>query len=186
MNPFGDLLKLYAERNPRGGAIYYGMDRKETWKELNDRTNGLANALYDLGIRKDDKGIVMLHNCPELIESYCALLKIGAVVSPMNWRLVPREIEYQTNNSDAKIFITADKWLENVKNARSKMPKVTYPISGFGLVGDKGEALHNLYYAMRKAENTSFIELFTALVIEGAKKRGMEVPNILTEEEEGE
>ncbi|VUT24366.1 MAG: hypothetical protein MOIL_00478 [Candidatus Methanolliviera sp. GoM_oil] len=40
MNPFGDLLKIYAERNLQGGSIYYGTDKKETWKEVNDRGIG--------------------------------------------------------------------------------------------------------------------------------------------------
>jgi len=124
MNIVGDLLKIYAERSPQKVTFYYGADRKETWKEVNDRVNSLANALYDLGIRKGDKGIVMFHDCPEFIESTCALQKIGAIPSPMNYRFVSREIEYQTNNSDSKVFLTEDLWLENVKKAKPKMPKV--------------------------------------------------------------
>ena len=129
MNPFGDLLKIYAERNPQGGSIYYGTDKKETWKEVNDRVNSLANALSDLGVKNGDKGIVMFHNCPEFVESVCALQKLGAIPSPMNYRFVPREIEYQTNHSDSKVFLTEDLWLENVK--KSKLPNVeNYIVSG--------------------------------------------------------
>ena len=124
MNPFGDMLRIYAERNPKGVSIYYGTDRKETWKELNDRVNSLANALSDIGVKKDDKGIVMFHNCPEFIESVCALQKLGAIPCPMNYRFVPREIEYQTNLSDSKVFLMEDLWLENVRKARPNMPKV--------------------------------------------------------------
>ena len=131
MNPFGDMLRIYAERNPQGGSIYYGTDKKETWKELNDRVNSLANALSDLGVKKGDKGIVMFHNCPEFVESTCALQKLGAIPSPMNYRFVPREIEYQTNHSDSKVFLTEDLWLENVQKARPNMPKVeNYIVSG--------------------------------------------------------
>jgi acyl-CoA synthetase (AMP-forming)/AMP-acid ligase II len=131
MNPFGDMLRIYAERNPRGGSIYYGTDKKETWKELNDRVNSLANALSDLGVKKGDKGIVMFHNCPEFVESVCALQKIGAIPSLMNYRFVQREIEYQTNHSDSKVFLTEDTWLENVRKARPNMPKVeNYIVSG--------------------------------------------------------
>ena len=81
---------------PRGGSLYYGTDKKKTWKDLNDRVNSLANALSDLGVKKGDKGIVMFHNCPEFAESVCALQKLGAIPSPMNYRFVSSEIEYQT------------------------------------------------------------------------------------------
>ena len=61
------------------------------------------------------------------------------------------------------------------------MARTLYPISGFSLMGEKGEALHTLYYEMRSKEHTSFIELFQALVVEGAKKRGMKEPKVLQE-----
>lgn len=117
MNPNVDPLRTMAKRNPQGICIYYGTKRKETWKELNDRSDSLASALYELGIRKGDKGIVMLHNCPEFVESVCALQKLGAVASPMNCRFYKEEIEYQTNLSEAVVFLTEDLWLENVKKA---------------------------------------------------------------------
>jgi len=123
-NPFGDLLKIYSKRNPKGVSIYYGTDVKETWKELNDRVNKLANALIDLGMKKGDTGIIMFHNCPEFIESLCALQKIGAIPSPMNYKFVSREIEYQTNHSEAKVFLTEDLWLDEVSKARKNTPAV--------------------------------------------------------------
>jgi len=130
-NPFGDLLKIYAERNPKGVSIYYGTDIKETWRELNDRVNRLANALMDLGMKKGDVGIIMFHNCPEFIESLCALQKIGAIPSPVNYRFVSREIEYQTNHSEAKVFLSEDLWLDEVNKAKENMPAVKdYIISG--------------------------------------------------------
>ena len=131
MNPFGDIIKTYAEKNPKGIAVYYGTKRKETWKELNDRVNSLANVLYDLGIRKGDKGIVMFHNSPEFMESVRALEKLGAISVPMNYRFVSKEIEYQTKHSDSKVFLTEDLWLEDVRKARPNMPKVeNYIVSG--------------------------------------------------------
>lgn len=123
----GDLLVQYAEKNPKGNSIVYGFQRI-SWKELNDRIDRLANALHDLGVRKGDKGTIMFHNCPEFVESTCALQKLGAIPSPMNYRFVPREIEYQTNHSDSVVFFTEDLWLKNVKEAMPKMPRVKHYI----------------------------------------------------------
>ena len=120
---FGELLIDLAKYNSRGRAITYG-DRRITWKELNIKVNRCANALTDLGIKKDDHVIIMFHDCPEFIESNYALQKIGAIPIPMNFRFVAREIEYQTNQSDSVMFIFEDLFLEEINNARPNLKKV--------------------------------------------------------------
>ena len=116
MNAFGDLLKTYADGNPDGISVVYG-SRRLTWKDIHQRTSQLANALFDLGLRKGDKGAIMLHNCPEFIEATCALQKIGAIPAPLNYRFVASEIEFQVNHSDAKVFIFEDLWLDQIELA---------------------------------------------------------------------
>ena len=66
----------------------------------------------------------MFHNCPEFLESFYALQKLGAIPSPLNYRFTPREIEYQTNQSDSIIFLTEEICLESVRKAKPNMPKV--------------------------------------------------------------
>ncbi len=125
MNAFGDLLKIYAERNPNGVSVVYG-DRRLSWKDIHERTNRLANALYDLGLRKGDKGAVMLHNCPEFIEATCAMQKIGVIPSPLNYRFVASDIEFQVNHSDAKVFFFEDLWMEEVEKALPALTNVKH------------------------------------------------------------
>jgi len=57
MNPFGDLLKIYAERNPQGGSIYYGTDKKETWKELPRNPEGKMLKREIISKYWEEKGI---------------------------------------------------------------------------------------------------------------------------------
>ncbi len=125
MNAFGDLLKIYAERNPNGVSVVYG-NRRLSWKDIHERTNRLANALYDLGLRKGDKGAIMLHNCPEFIEATCAMQKIGVIPSPLNYRFVASEIEFQVNHSDAKVFLFEDLWMEEVEKALPALTNVKH------------------------------------------------------------
>ncbi|GIS52122.1 MAG: hypothetical protein Ct9H90mP27_6130 [Gammaproteobacteria bacterium] len=48
-------------------------------------------------------------NSIEFMESYFALAKIGAVVFPLNWRLVPDELEFILKDSGAKrVFFDED------------------------------------------------------------------------------
>jgi len=117
---FGELLADQARYNPNGIIITYGHN-KIRWKDLNTKVNRFANALTDLGIKKNDHVIIMFHDCPEFIESNYALQKIGAVPIPMNFRFVAREIEYQTNQSDSAAFIFEDMFSEEVNKARSHL-----------------------------------------------------------------
>ncbi len=61
MNPFGDIISTYAQKDPKGIALISGTrNQKINWKQLNDAINRLASALYGIGINKGDKGIIML------------------------------------------------------------------------------------------------------------------------------
>lgn len=73
--------------------------RRLTFAELNDRSCKIANAFLADGVAKEDRIGLLLGNCLEFVESYFALAKIGAVVVPLNWRLVPDELEFILKDS---------------------------------------------------------------------------------------
>src|SRR6266542_3582347 len=79
----GSLLARHAQYRPYHTAIVFE-DRRLTFLELNQRVNRLANALLNLGVRKGDKVATILPNCLELLESYWAVVKIGAVIVPLS------------------------------------------------------------------------------------------------------
>ena len=69
--------------------------REITYRAMNDRINQMAGVLTcDLGVRPGDRVAYLLPNCPELLELYYAVQKIGAVVVPLNYKLIPREVAY--------------------------------------------------------------------------------------------
>src|SRR5512136_2992074 len=61
-----------------GIAVYHG-DEKITFRELQKKTNQLANGLKGLGIERNDRVLVKLPNCPEFLYAYYACWTIGAV-----------------------------------------------------------------------------------------------------------
>ena len=73
------LLDQNAERFGDATAIVYN-HRKWTWLELREQTNRLAGGLAHLGVRRGERVILTLPNCPEFIISFFAILKLGAVV----------------------------------------------------------------------------------------------------------
>ncbi len=79
--------------------------RRFTYTELNDRCNRIANVLRERGVGKDDRVALLMMNGVEYVESFFACAKVGAVIVPLNWRLVPDELEFIINDSGSVALI---------------------------------------------------------------------------------
>ena len=85
----GLFLKKRAEICPnREAFVEFERNRRFTFSELNERANRVANGLLDSGICPGDRVTTLLKNSIEFVETYFAIAKIGAVMVPINWRLV--------------------------------------------------------------------------------------------------
>jgi len=99
-------------------------DTRLTYKELNELVNRSGNAFADLGVKKGDRVIVSLLNCPEFIVAFFALAKIGAISVPINYLLAESEEQYILKDSEADLIITDRAKLPNFR----KMTAGTIPI----------------------------------------------------------
>jgi acyl-CoA synthetase (AMP-forming)/AMP-acid ligase II len=120
--------------NPTGELLVCG-GRRVTWGEIIDRSYRLANALIHMGVKREDKIAFMFHNTREFVEINFAAQVAGAIPVPVNYRFVPREIEYQVNHSDAVVFIYDERWREAVLPALPSLTAVKHRICS----GGKGE-----------------------------------------------
>src|SRR5271169_4477397 len=104
---FGEVVAMNAYHSPnKVGAR--DLARSLTFREWNDRSCKLANALVGLGLKKGDRIGVLAYNCLEWMEIYSAVAKAGLVMVPINFRLVGREVQYIVENSEAKAVIVQD------------------------------------------------------------------------------
>lgn len=94
-----------------------------TYRELNESSNRIANALLGAGIEKGERVGLLLMNSREFMEAYYALGKIGAVVVPLNWRLVADELEFILKDSGTKRLIYGDEFVETVAELHSRGDK---------------------------------------------------------------
>ena len=105
-NNLGLLLTNRALINPeREAYVDAQSDLRLTFKELNARCNRIGNSLLKIGIKPGDRVALALMNSAEFIETYFAIAKIGGVVVPLNWRLVPDELEFILKDSGAETLI---------------------------------------------------------------------------------
>jgi len=120
----GEILDVHAKKCPTKLAVKDWCGKIWTYAELNARTNKLANALLNMGLLKGDRVAVMLYNCAEFVEIYCAFAKAGLVVTPVSWRYVRREIEYVVDDSDAKAMIISSEFVDTINQLRPRFGKV--------------------------------------------------------------
>jgi O-succinylbenzoate-CoA ligase len=85
--------------------VEFERNRRFTFSQLNARTNRVANALLARNIRPGDRVAVLLKNSIEFVEVYFAVAKLGAVMVPVNWRLVAGEIAYILQDSGARVLV---------------------------------------------------------------------------------
>lgn len=101
---------------PNHEALYF-LGKKVTYRHLLDSAYKFANALTALGVRKGDRVAVMLPNCPQSVIAYYGTLLTGGIVVMTNPLYMPRELEYQLNDSGAKTIVTLDLLFERVMKA---------------------------------------------------------------------
>lgn len=94
-----------------------------SYAELNASSNRIANAFIGAGIQKEERVGLLLMNSREFMEAYYALAKIGAVVVPLNWRLVADELEFILKDSGTERLIFGEEFLETVAELHSRGDK---------------------------------------------------------------
>lgn len=89
----------------------------------------LAAGLQALGIKKGDRVIVMMLNCPEVIIAYQAIARAGALIIPVMPLLKAPEVRYIAENSTAKVVFTSPVLLPLLSSALADVPTVQQIVS---------------------------------------------------------
>jgi fatty-acyl-CoA synthase len=104
----GSLPERAAERWGSREALYF-KGRRWSFAELSARIDRLARGLIGLGVRPGEKVALWMVNRPEFIEAMFAVMKIGAVLVPINTRLRTEDTAYVLGQSDSAVLLTADR-----------------------------------------------------------------------------
>jgi benzoate-CoA ligase len=101
----------------RGGKVAIECaGEKVTYQQLLERTNRVGNALLHLGVRPEERVVILLPDSPEFLYAFFGAIKIGAVAVPANTYLKSRDYEYILNDSRARIVIAAEALLPELES----------------------------------------------------------------------
>ena len=100
----GGLLRERARDYPTTRFFRCSGDWR-TFEDIDRSTDRVALGLYEKGVRKGDRVIVISANRDELIEVFLACAKLGAIQVPLNIFLKGDFLSHQITDADAKIAI---------------------------------------------------------------------------------
>ncbi len=142
-----EFLMIASSVVPERSAMVCG-ERSRAYAEMQERVNGLANALQAMGIGKGDKISVMALNSMEYVEIYYAGAKLGAVFVPLNYRAKQDELSYMCNNSETKVLFVGDRYLELADKIKPDLQTVAHTIC----IDSRPEGMPNLEDLIAKPE----------------------------------
>jgi O-succinylbenzoic acid--CoA ligase len=128
-------LNQRAQATPDRLALVAGPDRF-TFRELAARVEQTARRLGAFGVRKDDRVALLMRNGACFVELIHAVSRLGAVLVPLNTRLVPAEIAWQLADVQATHLIYDPPDAETARAAARDLPglrlatSADYPTGG--------------------------------------------------------
>jgi fatty-acyl-CoA synthase/long-chain acyl-CoA synthetase len=129
-----DQLARHARKTPDVVALRFdGAGR--TYAELDERVTRLARALRDRGVGVGDRLAVLALNSMETWEAYLAGVRLGAIVVPVNFRLVADEVAYALADSGAVALVVDPPLAEVAAKACEQVPAVRSVLT----IGDEYE-----------------------------------------------
>ena len=105
-NGVGSWLHRRRSKSGSATALVCG-EQKLSYLELANRADHLANALKDRGVAKGDRVAYLGENHPSFVETFFACGLVGAIFVPLNTRLAAPELQFQLQDSGARILINA-------------------------------------------------------------------------------
>lgn len=88
----------------RAAILFEG--RSITYRELDESSNRLANALAGVGISRGDRVAIYLPNIPEFAIVYYGILKAGAIAVSINSIFKQQEVAFILNDSGSRLLFT--------------------------------------------------------------------------------
>ena len=124
---FCEIVREHAAAQGDTAAFTYG-DEVLTFAELDEGSNRVANALAALGVTAGERVSFLGKNHPLYFEALLGAAKIGAVMTPVNWRLAAPEVAYILGNCEARVVFVGEGFAEVLDKVRGDAPRVEHVI----------------------------------------------------------
>lgn len=119
------FLRRAARLFPDRLAVVDGA-RRVSYRQLQERVNRLANTLRHLGVGQGDKVAVLSPNSHRMLEAFFAVPQLGAVLSPLNYRLSTPEFAYILDHAETKVVLVDWEYAHQLAPIAASLPGVQH------------------------------------------------------------
>jgi len=125
----GEMLARNARMFPEDTAL---VERKPeegkrtaiTWREFDEKANKVAHILQEMGVKKGDRVIHLMHNSIDWLVIYFGIIRTGAWVVPLNFRFTSEDIKYCASVAEPKIFVFGEEFSPKISEIKSSLSTV--------------------------------------------------------------
>src|SRR5688572_22296090 len=110
-------------------------DRVLTYADVGDLANRTANALIELGVRMEDRVLMLCLDAPEFMGTFWGTIKMGAVPIPVNTLMRAADYLYFLNDSREKVAVVSAPLLAEVAQVLSQAPHLQHVLVAGGAAG---------------------------------------------------
>jgi len=100
--------------------------RRITNMDQHRAASRVAHALVRLGVQPGDRVVVMLPNCPQVMQSYGGILRVGAVIVPVIFLLGEAEVAHIVADSEARVVITSSDMVGKIEKQIGVLPNLRH------------------------------------------------------------
>lgn len=111
-----DTIVDLAKTNPNNTVVNY-FDTKINYQQFLDKVNEVAGAYKSIGVKKGDIVTILPINTPEILYSFFALNKIGAISNMIDVRSNVEGLKKYIDEVNSKYILSLDLCADNVKKA---------------------------------------------------------------------
>lgn len=123
-----DAVRRFAESQSERPAIILD-GRVINYRDLDAHTNRVTNGLLAAGVGPGSRIAILSGNNECFFEIWHGASQCGAVLAPINARLMPREVAYIIDDSQAEMLFIDGSFHELIDSIRDDLPKVRSVIS---------------------------------------------------------
>jgi fatty-acyl-CoA synthase len=120
-----DFLQRSSMLYPEKTAVVDG-DSRFSYRQLQARVNQMSNALLSLGVEQGDRVCILSPNSHFFLESFYATSQIGAILVPLNYRLIAADHEYIIDHAGVSVMLADYEQASLVDQFRAKLANVKH------------------------------------------------------------
>lgn len=126
-----DLLQKHDEPDALALRQAYPDGRREsyTFRELDELSNQVANALSERGIERGDRVAIVVPQKPANPLTHLACWKLGAISLPLSVLFGPDALRYRLRDSGASVVVADESMLDTVRDVQGNCPELEHIVA---------------------------------------------------------